>query len=239
MKKRSFTEEDLYRSIGEIDDRLVSEALDYEPKRRVLPRPFLPIVSTVAAALIVAVLALRLLPFIDLGVGDSPIDSGEPPVSTGTPQLPNETEKDEIPLWSVAKDHRENLAFLSALDGLTESATPLTEAPSLKDGEAKLILRDDRDGTYYEILLEDAFDHSSEQLLELLADDPALSVPHGCTPPPFSVWITLGDGVAISPYLTYGSGNLFYGTLDDYVPEHLPSEDLAAFLTDLIRDCAD
>lgn len=226
MKKRAITEEALFRAIGDIDDKLVSEALDYKPKRRRIP-PFVSVMSTVAAALLVLLLVVSLLPGLLDGSGDAPADTGgsEPP---------------SAPVWTVAEGHTENLALLSCLDDVKERAESGTKAPTLTDGHARIIFRDERDGIYYEVPLGGASNAELERLVALLrSPDKEAPVPAGSESPPFSLWVTLGDGVAVSPYLDYGSGNLFYGTLDSYVPEYLPSESLAAFLCELLRENAD
>lgn len=48
------------------------------------------------------------------------------------------------------------------------------------------------------------------------------------------VWIALGDGRVISPYLEQTAGNVGYGQIFDYTPEYEPSDDFAEYLCDSI-----
>jgi len=48
------------------------------------------------------------------------------------------------------------------------------------------------------------------------------------------VWITLGDGRVISPYVEQTAGNVGYGELFEYEPEYEPSEEFSEYLCDMI-----
>ncbi len=48
------------------------------------------------------------------------------------------------------------------------------------------------------------------------------------------LWISLGDGRVISPYLEQTDGNMGYGELFEYSPEYEPSEEFSDYLCDII-----
>ncbi len=48
------------------------------------------------------------------------------------------------------------------------------------------------------------------------------------------LWIAIGDGRIVSPYLEQTAGNIGYGELFDYAPEYEPSAECSEYLCDVI-----
>lgn len=214
--------EGLYRALGSIDDCFVAEAIGYRreqrKKARTLPRP--RVIATAVAALLVLTVAVGLFSRHLL-----PDAGGDPPPSG-----------DASVLWSATAGFDENAALLTCLSESRTQVLGQTEKPTLRGGEISIIWRDEESGTYYSVTLDGLSTGKRERLEQLLEDPAASLVMQGESPAPFSLWITSGDGTAVSPYLAASSGNVSYGVPSDYVPEQLPSEALAEFLTDLIED---
>ena len=215
-------EEALFRAVGKIDDRFVSEAMEYRaPRKKAKVLPWVTSLSSVAAAILAFAITLPLL------MNPKAPSEEDPPLSDISTAV----------LWSVAEAHTSNRALLLCLSELKAETKPLEEPPALTVGEAQIIWKDESDGTYYAVSLKGVSKQRRLELLELLEKAPAAKVDAESETPPYSLWIDLGDGTAYSPYLPATSGTAFYGAPADYAPEQLPAEALAAFLEALLRDC--
>lgn len=212
--------EKLYAAIGQIDDRFVSEAIAYRAKRTksVRVHPALGITTAVAALLVLTV-AIGLFAGRLLREAVIHIPSGN----------------DTPVLWSAAEGYDANTALLTCLSESKTKTIGYTEAPALDDGKISIIWRDESDGTYYSVTLEALSASQERQLEALLKGTAATAVSRAGDPAPFSLWVSTGDGTAVSPYLSASSGNVSYGTPAEYAPEQLPSEALAEFLKELIE----
>lgn len=99
------------------------------------------------------------------------------------------------------------------------------------DGEVKLIISES-DG-YRTVLLTGA---SREKIIKIMSsgnlgqlsesDDGQTELPR--------VWLSLGDGRIISPYLKYSPGNIGAGVLFDYEPEGEPPKKLTEYISGLL-----
>ena len=214
MSKKHLDENTLYRAIGEIDDTFVAEALSYRAPKRKRFSELVPILSAVAAILLVCALAFRLFPGLKKPQHDDP-----------------------AVLWSATDGYENNASLMACLAEVRESATHSYVAPRTDNGVATIVFREEATGIYYSVPLTDATSSELSRLSRLIKNErPATSLSSDSDAPPFSVWILTGDGIAISPYLPYGNGTVFYGLPEDYAPEHLPSESFAAFIEALIRN---
>lgn len=219
--KKPLSERQIYRAIGDIDDRFVDEALSYRaPKAR--QRSFrIGTLTAVAAAILLCAIVFSLLP--DPNMGDAP--GGEQPGTSVS--------------WSVSESYTANASLLSCLGELSATVPSSKTAPVL-DGTVKIIWKDEATGTYYEVALTEATQGELSRLSTLMKRDAsAASVSAGSEAPPYSVWIATSDGYAISPYLPFRDGTVFLGAPDDYAPEILPTESFASFIEALLRKNAD
>lgn len=216
MNKKHLDEATLFRTIGEIDDSIVSEAIAYRAPKRKHRTGMISILSTVAAIFLVCILAFRLFP-----------DVTEPGTNPSTPTV----------LWSITDGYESNTSLITCLAELKSTSEASYTAPRADTGDAMVVFREEATGIYYSVPLTEATTSELSRLTEhIKTSKPAVSLPSDSDAPPFSVWILTGNGIAISPYLPYESGTVFYGLPEEYAPEHLPSESFAAFLESLIRN---
>lgn len=216
MKQHRIDESKIYRAVGEIDDRFVSEALFYTPKR-VRLKSLLPVLSSVAASLLLLTITIRLLPSILQ--------------SPNAPDAP----ADDL-LWSVTEDYSANASLIACLSECSSAVAASDTPPSLQNDTFMILWKDLKTGMYYTVTLDRASVSEIDRLVEYLeAAEKATEVDASDESAPYLLWVSSGKGCATSPFLSDSSGNIFYGTPSDYSPEHLPSESFAAFLESLIR----
>ena len=221
-QNQPWNENDLYRAIGDIDDRFIAEAADYRRAKQNRPAIYRRIAAVAAALLIVSAALLRIPqknPQGNDGGGDS--ETRPPIINLGYE-------------WTATASYRENTAFLTAIGNLTATLPASATVPSLHDGLTKIIWTDDS-GAYYTLVLEEITERQKKEILSMLETKaPEKAITTAEDAPPCSVWIALGDGTALSPYLPYTAGTISYGTPSDYAPEYLPAEDLMRLLCALI-----
>ena len=223
QQDKRWNENDLFRAIGDIDDRFITEAAEYRRAKPNLPAIYRRVIA-VAAALLVVCAALLRIPQKNPPSGDSNTDG-----DTHPPLINLGYE------WTATASYRENTAFLTAIGNLTSTLPATTTAPPLYDGQAKIIWMD-AGGAYYTLVLEEITEQQKKRILSMLETTaPEKAITTSEDAPPCSVWIALGDGTAVSPYLPYTAGTISYGTLADYAPEYLPAEDLMRLLCALIE----
>jgi hypothetical protein len=220
---KQWNENDLYRAIGDIDDRFIAEAAEYRRAKTNIPAFYRRAIAVAAALLVVCTALLRILPkHPPSGDSNDDGDTLPPLISLGYE-------------WTATADYRENTAFLTAIGNLTSTLPATTTAPSLYDGQTKIIWMDSG-GAYYTLVLEEITAQQKKRMLSMLETiSPAKAITAVEDSPPCSVWIALGDGTAVSPYLPYTAGTISYGVLADYAPEYLPAEDLMRLLCTLIE----
>ena len=195
----------LFRAIGEIDDRLVQEAAFYRPQRSVLSR-----VMLIAACLSLS-LVLSVGAFLLTDRRDSAKDEATPPASE-TPALTN--------LDSLLLDRRDSASYTTVLSA---------EEIDLFSGEVRVVWQyADSDTLCVSRALSDrefatltAHLGSGTSVGEV---SPALSC---------KVWIALGDGTVVSPYLRSSAGNTDTA-LFDYNAEILPDQSFISCISEIL-----
>ena len=223
QQDKRWNENDLFRAIGDIDDRFITEAAEYRRARSTAPAIYRRVIA-VAAALLVVCAALLRIPQKNPPSGDSNTDG-----DTHPPLINLGYE------WTATADYRENTAFLTAIGNLTSTLPASATAPSLHDGLSKIIWMDSG-GAYYTLVLEEITTQQKNAILSMLETKaPEKAISYTEDAPPCSVWLSFGDGTAFSPYLPYAEGTKSYGTISDYAPEYLPAEDLMRLLCTLIE----
>lgn len=218
----------LYSIIGQIDDRFVSEAIEYTAKRKKPARilSLLPMAATLVAALLVVTVAIGVFtgPIMQNGNG-SPSNGGAETNADGNGEV----------FWATAEGYDANTALLSCLAQSRTAASASETAPAITDGKFKIVWRDETDGVYYTVTVDFLSSKKRAELYALIDRAAAAKVEPNSDSPPFSLWIVTGDGYALSPYLPKSAGTVSCGVLGDYAPEQLPSEAFAAFLAELIE----
>lgn len=202
----------LFREIGNIHDRWVTEAITYQKPRARLLRPLTVAASiAVAASLLVGVFAanwnqietlLGNLPFRESG-------SEEELKFTSTESLLLHCREDANASYTV-------VSSVSELDFFSERVHVVWQYENDSAVYVSRALTDDeRDRLTYQMKYADRFDESAAQ-------------------PACRVWILYGDGSVASPYLQSSIGNVGVGELFDYNVEVIPNADFNTCLSDIL-----
>lgn len=199
----------LFRAIGEIDDRLLHEAAVYRPQERsVLPRVLL-IAATLSLAMALSVGAFLVSLRNDEG--------------NATPDAPNRNEEIETNgLDAVLLNARERADYTTvesaeALDYFSGNAYVVWQ---YEDSQTLCLSRALTDKEVNELTAQ------IDQGTEVGEVSPALSC---------KVWILLGDGTVVSPYLKSSAGNTASGVLFDYNAELMPTERLNSCISKILE----
>ena len=213
MRDANRAAEYLFDEIGGIDDSYIAAAQSARRSGGATLRRTFSIAAAVAAVFMIAVLAMPALitrNFDKVEQDDSvdiatTVENSQNSPSTGT--LLN------APLEQLLSSTGE--AFCAVGDA------------DLFDGRAKLIWQDRQSGQRYEILLT----HSQLTQIDKL-------IKHGRRTESIEsemlIWISYGDGRVVSPCLEYSDGNVGYGSLFDYLPEVVPTEELINYIDIII-----
>lgn len=198
----------LFRAIGEIDDRLVQEAACYRPRQLAFSR-----VMLVAACLVLSTV---------LAVGAFVLtnrrDKGEDIGALGTPPT---SESPALPaLDTLLLDQRDTANYTTVAS---------EEELDLFSGEVRVVWQyaDSDTLCVSRVLTEREVGTLTRQLekgASVGESSPALSC---------KVWIALGDGTVVSPYLKPSAGNCGID-LFDYNAELLPSNDFITCISEIL-----
>ena len=187
----------LLESIGEIDDSFLAEAMSYRPRRR----------SSSKVLILAATLALVFT--MTVGVFMVSRLTGEK-ASGDMGESGNENAKAECALDSLLTsiDDREEYDYIKDTDSLPYF-----------DGMAYVVWQYSGDDGYY------VSDALTESELDEFKSDIGKGSSVGTRSPSLEckVWVLLGDGRVISPYLEGSAGNIS-NTVFDYEAEILPAE---------------
>ena len=195
----------LFRAIGEIDDRLVQEAAFYRPQRSAFSR-----VMLIAACLSLS-LVLSVGAFLLANRRDSVKDEGTPPAS-GTPAVAN--------LDVLLLDQRDNASYTTVASA---------EEINLFSGEVRVVWQyEDSDTLCVSRALSD---RESAMLTAHLGS--GTSVGENSPTLTCKVWIALGDGTVVSPYLKASAGNTDT-VLFDYNAEILPTQGFISCISEIL-----
>ena len=201
----------LIDEIGMIDDRYVNEVLlAKENRRAATKRRTIALLAAVVAALVLMIGSL----WIGKIAWDRILENAQPPHSVDATSLEER---------------------ILALD--TERFEKLTTAEdtqaALHDGSVKLIFRSDAE-EYRFITVSDQKD--AAKLRQYLSGD-GNKTP--VTDPPkahLQLWVSLGNGHVLTPYLLEESGGGAYGVLPDYAIEAYPSASFEDFILSLLQE---
>jgi len=196
----------LFRTIGEIDDRLLQEAVLYRPKPSVLPRVLL-----IAASLLFS-LMLSVGAFLITHRQIKEDDVGNtPPGDVGA----TEQTLDDILLEKSAAQR------------------PTTSADAIEffGGTAYVVWqRTDTQEIYVSRALTS---YEAEALRSEISN--GTQIRESDSEPLCRVWIVPGDGTAVSPHLKPSDGNVGVGELFDYHAELIPSDAFNSKLSEILN----
>lgn len=211
MRDAKRAAEYLFDEIGGIDDSYIAAAQSARRSGGVTFRRAISIAAAVAAVFMIAVLAMPALVTrnFDKVQSDDAVNA--------------ETSVNN----SESKPDTQLNAPLEQLLAATGDTFSVIGEANLFDGRAKLIWQDRQSGTRYEILLSRG---------ELAQIDKLIK--HGRRTENIEsemlIWVCYGDGRVVSPCLEYSDGNVGYGSLFDYLPEVVPTEELINYIDIII-----
>lgn len=197
----------LFREIGGIDERLIHEAIFYRPKKSALPRVLL-VAAALSLSLVLAVGAFLIT--MQTQKGHSSNDAITPP-----------TDQNEVPptLDSI---------LLSQSDKQNAVAS---DAIEFFGGNAYVVWqRTDSNEIYVSRALTS---HEVKRLTSEIAN--GTPIQESEAEPLCRVWILLGDGSTVSPYLEPSNGNVGAAELFDYHAELIPSTAFNSTLSEILN----
>ena len=200
----------LFLAIGTVEDRYLAEALAPRIKRQPMRRALL-----IAACLTLSTVVLLGVLLIALQNRSLPDGSTQPPIEN--PQTQPTTPTNPLDLLLVNHSTEQNALEEDALDFFSKNARVVwryADSPTLYTSRA-------------------LSDGELERLLNRLKT--AKPTEESDTKPSCEVWILLGDGSVISPYLHTSPGNTAAAELFDYNVEVIPDADFAACLSDILN----
>ena len=211
--------EALFDAIGNIDDRLIQEALHAPVASARRSRYGLKAIIVLAAVLTltVGILATAVVAKLISSVKnalDDPYHDGYDSIDTApTTQSLSQT------LISAQSD-----------------ATVVSDASDIDffDGSMRIVWRIEGENEYRMVTLTSQSD--ATRLVRAIEAQKQAIFPENTESIQCEVWITLGDGRVISPYLKTSAGNVGYAELFEYSPEIEPDENLTSLINDLISD---
>ena len=225
----------LFDEIGGVDDAMLTEALQYRAKRErgAWRRTLLPIACTlflcVTSLSVVSVNWDRWFPSGDIGgnEGADVTDGGSLNVDMNVgddvqPDLPS----DDTPAW-----HTETLDAL-LVDAKADGRYTMLSSVADIDyfGDAHLLWQYASDETVYQSRA--LTEREMERLCRFITGGDEV----GSTSPTqiVRVWLVLGNGDVLTPYLPTTPGNIGT-TVFDYEAERIPSDALISCISDILR----
>ncbi len=201
----------MFDELGKIDDKYVNEALLSEKKKSVRQSKFTRILAVAACIALISAACLTLVSKL-----------------SSIPQAPNDSLDD----LKEAEDYLMNSLEGINIELLSSFEVPENDTSLLYDESVRLIWTYGN-GVYYSVRVKDTYD--VESLENYLANDKVSDFERNNAYGDFRFWISYGNGITETPYLSDNSGRISVGSLSDYLPEVLPSDDFARLIEKLIR----
>lgn len=200
----------LYEEIGGVSERYLQEASNYRAKRR---SGFWRVALIAAAIMLSLAVVLSTLAF---SVGLILVDF----LRTEQPDPP-----EQQPEYNT-------VAAMESVLLKRQGSLPVHSDGELGyfDGDYKLIWSESDSDQYYSVRLSK---NELGQLLYLM-QKPRADFTESSEQPTLQIWICLGDGIVISPYLKNTAGNTGHGEVFHYDPELEMTPELAAFIADCV-----
>ncbi len=203
----------LFDAIGMIDDNIIFEAQETEPKRVVRALPYFRRFMSVAAALIVLTAGIFVGTLISTLQSDD--DDGYKDTLT--------EDNDAI------KDGLMNILTSASQNGVASKVS--VEDIDFFDGERYIIWKNSGDDGFYSMKLNLADD--DENVLDDMISKEAEPIPfESAQNVRYRVWVSYGNGEVVSPHLENSNGNVGYAELFEYSPEVIPTKDFEKLVSD-------
>jgi hypothetical protein len=226
-QKHSNDSELLLEVIGEIDDRFIFEAENYERKKSSLPLRKL-IIAAVALSLVFTLTLSFGIGLMLTNIKDLIEDSFDGATEENQDGADDDNIKPGVQPITTLEDALHSVKFSS------ESFSTALERDMLFDGSTKLIWKYSDEESYRVCTISSNSD--AKQLRKQLEDkngfkdvsEPAVDSIDG-------FWICFGDGLVYTPYLRSSDGNVGYGEIFDYEQELEPSQSFATLICEIIK----
>ena len=224
----------LLEAIGEIDDRFIFEAENYERKKSSLP----------LRKLIIAAVALSLVFTFTLSLGIGlMLGSSRDKVDNDSAGVPNEDQDGADDGFNNAGANDENIkpqpitTLEDTLESVRYSSEELKspfERDMLFDGSTKLIWKYSDEESYRVCTISSNSD-AKQLRTQLESKSGFKNVSEPAKDSIDGFWICFGNGLVYTPYLKSSDGNVGYGELFDYEQELEPSKSFATFIREIIK----
>jgi hypothetical protein len=225
-QKHSKDSELLLEAIGEIDDRFIFEAENYERKKSSLPLRKL-IIAAVALSLVFTLTLSFGIGLMLTNIKDLIEDSFDGATEETQDDADNKIEPGVQPITTL-EDALHSVKFSS------ESFSTTLERDMLFDGSTKLIWKYSDEESYRVCTISSNYD--AKQLRKQLEDKNGFKdVGESAADSIDGFWICFGDGLVYTPYLRSSGGNVGYGEIFEYEQELEPSKSFATLICEIIK----
>ncbi|MBE6608440.1 MAG: hypothetical protein E7633_07775 [Ruminococcaceae bacterium] len=211
----------MFDEIGKIDDKYINEALLCE-KKAVRPVKFSRLLAVAAC---IALISVMLLTMISNRSDEAPQEPITQPSDT-------KNTEDLIMITFTEMDSDIRSSFRVPTFDITEDVDG--KYSFLYHGGIRLIWTYGN-GVYYSVAVSD--DNDVKALKDYLANDKTTDFERGREYGDFRFYISYGNGITETPYLSDNGGRFSDGFLSDYLPEVLPSDEFAHFVQTFIEKC--
>ena len=235
----------LYEAMGDIDPSLAANARDYRcsVKGRTLR------LCVVLAACIVLFAAMMIVG-VNIALGGAKSEDRDNMLSKdsvvsevvggNSPETPDEQiTRPAHDVTTTAPESTGMLPIVMTVESILKSsenkALTLDEAElsSIINKEKVSIIWRDTKGVYYFVEFEKS--EETDKLIIALSTSSANSKFNGNASVIRKLWVSLGDGTVVTPYLEYNESNVSNGKIFDYEPSICPSAEFAQILTSLLE----
>lgn len=214
----------LFREIGNIHDRWVTEAMTYQPKRSPIPRVLLIAASiALSTALLVSTLLVGLhqsTPKGNTNAGTNQEDSADIGGNSNSPDKNFASFELDALLLEYKTAPSESFTVLPSPIAINFFSNKVQVAWQYLDSSAVYISR---------ALTEDEILRMEKNL------DSSTNATNTINQPQCKIWILYGDGRVVSPYLHPSIGNTGAGELFDYHIEVIPNAEFSSCLSEILK----
>lgn len=252
----------LYEAIGEIDEKTATDALGYRHRANIKGIR-LAVVLAACICILIATLTVGLNIALGGAKAEDPMDDEmaaadgnnspetvAPGQALTTPAVNDEAPSDTTtePSEDVADSVQNgtnppestlggNIEWLEAL--ISENKGDMTKIDGndrieelLNNGKLSVIVTDSVGGIYAAIFENE---DNIKDMKTVLAGSVSQNIAYD-EKPNYKVWVSFGDGSAVTPYLEYNDSNKFTGKLSEYTPTVYPSSEFVAFFEMLLKN---
>ena len=255
----------LYEAVGEIDEKVATDALEYKHRANI-KGVRLAVVLAACICILVASFTVGLNIALGGAKSEDPRDemaadgnnspetvapdqalttpapaqNDEKPKDTSkepSGEVADTTESDTKPPESTLDGNDGNIERLEAL--ILESKGDMTKIDGnnrieevLYNGKLSVIVTES-DGDSYAIVFEG--EDNVKNMKAVLSGTVSKNIDKN-TVTSYKVWVSFGDGSAVTPYLEYNDSNKFTGSLSEYTPTVYPSNEFIAFFEMLLKN---